>query len=124
MVGGVSAVEEVVFRDLWKSKALSKALAFSWKLILDLIPTKVNLEKRRLLAIDDSKMCIFCSNCEETSVHLFLHCHVISQVWWEVMNWLQVNFITPPNLIIHFNCWSSIVGYLACGDLDYMEVAK
>jgi len=23
------------------------------------------------------------------------------------MNWLQVNFITPPNLILIFMCWSS-----------------
>jgi len=76
-------------------------------MILDRIPTKVNLSKRRLLAIEDSKMCVFCGILDEKIVHLFLHCHVTSQIWREVMNWIQFNFITPPNLITHFNCWSS-----------------
>lgn len=82
-VGGFTTAKDVVFRDIWKSRAPSKALAFSRKLILDRIPTKVNLAKRRLLAIEDSKRCIFCGIYDETSVHLFLHCHVISQVWRE-----------------------------------------
>jgi hypothetical protein len=96
----------VVFRDLWKSKAQSKVLAFSCTLILDRIPTKVYLAKRRLFAIEDSKRCVFCNE-DETFVHLFLHCHIISKVWREVMNWMQFNFITPPNLILHINCLSS-----------------
>jgi hypothetical protein len=25
------------------------------------------------------------------------------------MNWMQFNFITPPNFGIHFNCWSSVM---------------
>lgn len=25
------------------------------------------------------------------------------------MNWIQFNFITPPDLIIYFNCWSCIM---------------
>jgi len=70
----------VVFRDLWKSKALSKVLAFSCTLILDHIPTKVYLAKRRLLANEDSNRCVFCGNEDETVVHLFVHCHVISKV--------------------------------------------
>jgi hypothetical protein len=103
----VSREEGVLFRELWKCRAPSKALAFSWKLILDRIPTKVNLAKRRLLSSQDSKRCVFCGLVDETSVHLFLHCNVISQVWRGVMNWMQINFITPPNLLTHFLGWSS-----------------
>lgn len=105
--GELSTVDKVVFGDLWKCGAPSKALAFSWKLILDRIPSKVNLAKRRLLASEDSKMCVFCGLFDETSIHLFLHCNVISQVWREVMNWMELNFITPPILSINFICWSS-----------------
>ena len=102
--------EEVVFQEIWKSRVLSKVLVFSWTLILDRIPTKLNLGKRWLLAIDESKWCVFCDIEDETGVHMFIHCHVISKVKREVMNWLQFNFITPPNFILHINCWSSVLG--------------
>jgi len=90
--GGLSREEEVVFRDLWKSKAPSKILAFSWTLLLDRIPTK---------------RCVFSDHEDETVVHLFLYCHVISKVWMKVMSWLQFHFITLPNLFLHIICWSS-----------------
>jgi hypothetical protein len=86
LVEGVwSGEEEVVFRNFWKSKAPSKVLAFSWNLLLDRIPTKVNLARRHLLAVEDSKRCVFCGLEDEMAVHLFLHCRVISRVWLEVM---------------------------------------
>jgi hypothetical protein len=80
VVGGLTREEAGVFHDMWKSKAPSKVLAFPWTMILERIPTKVNLDERRLLAIDDSLRCVFCGMENETIVHLFLHCHVTSQV--------------------------------------------
>jgi hypothetical protein len=47
--GDLNYEEEVIFRDNWRSKAPGKVLAFSWTLLLDRIPTKVNLAKRRLM---------------------------------------------------------------------------
>jgi len=79
--------EEVVYRVLWKSKALAKVLVFSWTLFLDRIPTNVNLHKRRFLGGEESKRCVFCGGEDETAVHLFIHCEVIAKVWREVMRW-------------------------------------
>lgn len=104
--GALSYEEEGVFRDLWKSKAPPKVLAFSWTLFLDRLPTKVNLAKRRLVGVEVSKQCVFCGGDDETAVNLFLHCDMISKVWRKVMKWLNVNFITPPNLFIHVICWA------------------
>jgi hypothetical protein len=104
--GVLSNEEEVIFRENWRSKAPGKVLAFSWMLLLDRIPTKANLAKRRLLGMDDPKRCVFCDVEVETAVHLFLHCDVVSKVWREVMRWFDVNLITPPNLVIHALCWS------------------
>jgi len=42
----------------------------------------------------------------ETSNHLFLHCSVASRVWMKVSNWLDFNFLIPPNLFIHCQCWN------------------
>lgn len=53
VVGGLTREEAGVFHDMWKSKAPSKVLAFSWNLLLDRIPTKVNLLRRHLLAVED-----------------------------------------------------------------------
>lgn len=86
-------------------------LAFSWTLLLDRIPTKVNLDKRRLMGTDDSKRCVFCDGEDGLSVHLFLHCDIISKVWRVVMSWLNFNFITPPNLSIHALCWTREVRF-------------
>ena len=27
----------------------------------------------------------------------------------EVLKWLQINMITPPNLFVHHNCWTNEV---------------
>ena len=90
--------EEMVFWEVWKSKVPSKVLAFSWTVFLDRVPTKTNLAKRGLLGVNDYKRCVFCGSADETVVHLFMQCEIISKVWREVMHWLNFNFIIPPNL--------------------------
>lgn len=106
---GGSREEEEVFRYLWKSSAPSKVLVFSWTLLLDRIPTKANLDKRRMLDEDVSRCCCFCDNEGETSIHLFLHCDVVCKVWLRVMRWFEVSMLTPPNLFIHLNGWTNAV---------------
>jgi len=51
---GVSDEEEIVFENLWKSLTPSKVVAFSWTLLLDKVPTRANLAKRRILGEDVS----------------------------------------------------------------------
>jgi hypothetical protein len=98
---------EKLFRYLWKSSASSKVVSFSWPLLLDCIPTRVNLMFRRVLNVDAAVNFVFCGGLEETSTHLFLHCDFISKVWLKVLNWLQIMMVTPPNLLVHFLCWSN-----------------
>jgi len=70
----VSRDEEVVFGYIWKSLAPSNAVAFSWTLLLDRVPTWTNLAKRRIMGEDMSTNCPLCNGVEETTNHLFLHC--------------------------------------------------
>lgn len=102
--GVLNREEEVIFRENWRGKAPGKVLAFSWTLLLDRIPPKVNLDKRRLMETDESRRCVFCDGEDELTVHLFLHCDIVSKVWREVMRWLNFNFIILPNLFIHTFC--------------------
>lgn len=66
--------ERGVFKDIWKSPAPSKVVAFSWKLLYDRIPTRRNLTLRNALPPDAPLLCVLCDSTEESSTHLFLHC--------------------------------------------------
>lgn len=83
-----------VFCQIWKSKAPSKAVAFSWKLLYDRIPTKLNLLRRNCLPPDIGVNCVFCGVMVENSNNLFLHCGAILDIWVKIMQWLELIFIT------------------------------
>jgi hypothetical protein len=76
--------------------------------LLDRIPTRVNLATRRILPTDAPESCVFCNNvAPETVNHLFLQCEAVCLIWYNVMTWIGFNFITPQNMFVHFECWSS-----------------
>jgi hypothetical protein len=95
-----------VFEKLWKSPAPSKVVAFTWKALLNRIPSKVNLAVRNILDPSESLTCVLCNRIDESALHLFLHCDVASVVWLRLMRWLDPFFIIPPNLFIHWECWN------------------
>jgi len=95
-----------VFRQIWKSGAPSKVIAFVWKALLDRIPTRINLEIRNCLPLDFGNNCVWCVAVAESSSHLFLYCDMARNIWLNLMLWLELNFVLPPNLFIHWECWS------------------
>ena len=98
--------EKRVFEKLWKSPAPSKVVAQAWKVLLNRVPTEVNLALRNVLNLEVSTLCVLCNGAEESSTHLFLHCDVASLVWSKLMLWLDCHFVIPPNLFVHWECWS------------------
>lgn len=80
--------------------------AFVWKALLDRIPSRVKLEKRNCLPNDVGNNCVWCGELAESSLHLFLHWDFARNVWLNLMMWLNLNFVMPPNLFIHWECWS------------------
>jgi len=95
--------EKKAFGDIWKSKAPTKVVAFSWKLLLDRIPSKWNLKIRNVLPPENSTRSVLCGIEEETSKH----CDKVTIVWEKVMRWVEIYFITPPNLFVHWECWKT-----------------
>lgn len=77
----LSSSEKLVFGSISKSPAPSKVVAFSWKLLLDRIPTKINLERRNFLPSSASLNCTLCGGGDESSAHIFFHCDVVLRVW-------------------------------------------
>jgi hypothetical protein len=104
--GARSAVEKCVFRNIWKTGVPSKVTALVWKALLDRIPTRVNLEIRRCLPPDICSNCVWCGVVPECTSHIFLHCGMARNIWLKLMEWLDLNFIMPPNMFIHWECWS------------------
>lgn len=91
--------EDGVFGKLWKLKLPSKALVFSWRLIKDRLPTKVNL--RRQVEISDSA-CPLCNCSEEDAAHLFFSCNKTLPLWWESLSWVKSLCALPKNPRAHF----------------------
>jgi hypothetical protein len=81
--------EKRVFHNLWKCPAPSKVVAFAWKMLLNRVPTKVNLALRNVLHPEESINCVLCNEVAETTNHLFLHCHFASSVWSLLTTWLD-----------------------------------
>jgi len=100
--------EGKVFSQIWRSPAPSKVLAFSWKVLLNRIPTRINLLHRNVLPPNASLSYVSCGVAGESGTHMFLHCGVAWKIWDELLFWLQGAFIMPPNLFIHWACWDGM----------------
>lgn len=93
--------EEKMFHNLWENLAPSKVVAFAWKVLLNRVPTKDNLALQNVLSPEESTLCPMCNGAEESAIHLFLHW------WYNLMGWLESFFVIPPNLFVHWECWSA-----------------
>jgi hypothetical protein len=99
-----------VLSNLWKCAAPSKVTAFSWKLLRNRIPTRVNLAARGILETVGGGDCVHCVGILEDARHLFMLCGFACMVWGEVCKWLGLVFVMPPNLFIFYD---SFVGCAA-----------
>ena len=75
------------FRQLWEIKIPPTALAFSWRLLWDRLPSKENLIRRQIVLQND--LCPFCQSQVESASHLFFSCHKIMPLWWEFYSWVK-----------------------------------
>jgi hypothetical protein len=100
----LSEWELKIFSNIWESPAPSKVIVFSWQLLYDRLPTKDNLLSRGVLNQTSDTNCVWCGETMESAKHLFLHCHKIIRVWYEVCKWLGVLIIMPPDIMTLFDC--------------------
>jgi hypothetical protein len=92
------SLEPDLVRDLgflWKSFAPSKITVFSWQLLLQRLPTKVNLAKRRVVEGGVDSLCVLCPMELEKKSHLFGDCAFASALWRKVYNWFGWNVLVP-----------------------------
>ena len=60
-----------VWATLWKLKILNKIKVFRWRTCHDILATRLNLTKRRI--ISDNR-CPICCRCPESTIHVLWEC--------------------------------------------------
>ena len=80
-------------------------IVFSWQLLLDRIPSRLNLVKCGVPLPVGGLGCAFCDAPSESTVHLFLSCPSFLPVWYQVCRWLGWEFVIPLRLAQQFQAF-------------------
>ncbi|XP_057426355.1 uncharacterized protein LOC130719764 [Lotus japonicus] len=90
-------VSDIDFQSTWSAFAPSKVKAFAWRMLLNRIPTKVNLRRRGVIPAEVDVFCPFCNRIEECCDHLFCTCSRSFDVWNAVYRWLGFETVLPSS---------------------------
>ena len=85
----MKVLEVDVVATRWNRMVPSKVNVFGWRLRLNRLPTKVNLDRRGLDL--GSLLCPVCGDDVETVNHNFFTCEVATELWGMVAQWWQVD---------------------------------
>ncbi|KAL0010896.1 hypothetical protein SO802_006004 [Lithocarpus litseifolius] len=67
-----------VWKQLWKVRVPNKMKVFAWRACQEILPTRVNLAKRKIIRINT---CCCCQRALETVIHAIWECLVAQDVW-------------------------------------------
>lgn len=87
-----SVDSDIDFQSIWNGFAPSKVKAFVWRMLLNRIPTKVDLRRRSAIPAAANLLCSLCNIEEESCDHLFCTCARSLDVWLAVHRWF--GFVT------------------------------
>ena len=68
------------WKFIWRLNVPNKIRNFTWRACRNILPTKANLFRRRIMA---DNTCEVCGSFEETTGHALWHCHRAKEVWKE-----------------------------------------
>ena len=89
-----------MFEYLWKIKALPSAQFIAWRVLVNSIASKDNLERRGVAAA--SNLCCFCGVKVETTKPIFFCCIIVWLVWNQCYAWLELVSVDHYDSIPHF----------------------
>jgi hypothetical protein len=90
------------WKSIWRTKAPSRMVFFTWMAVLGKILTIDNLRKRNLIVIN---RCCLCKANEESIDHLFLHCEIAYSLWYAIFSQFGVSWVMPSKVAGLFACW-------------------
>ncbi|XP_058734167.1 uncharacterized protein LOC131605866 [Vicia villosa] len=90
----------LAFSRLWKSKVPSRIHIFGWRLIWNILASKVELAKRGTLLDPSLLVCSLSGRAQEDLDHLFLYCDIARDWWHKLFLWLHLDDIIPTGIIL------------------------
>jgi len=73
---------------------------FGWRVLIDRLPSKINLEKRGVRL--PSNLCHFCNKDAEFIQHIMLSCEVAQRLWVKCDKWAWLFSVTSNDIATHF----------------------
>ncbi|KAJ0455782.1 putative reverse transcriptase zinc-binding domain-containing protein [Helianthus annuus] len=73
----------------WKGWVPLKCKIMVWRVLLNRLPTRVELIKRGITLPSDS--CILCDSELETTIHLFTGCFFSAEIWSRIEFWCRLS---------------------------------
>jgi len=89
-----------VFQLLWSLKIPPSTIVCEWRILLDRLPTRVNLGRRRVQL--RYVCCPLCQGGDKTTQHLRNSCRVTQKVWDHCERWVGNVTVRHEDIIIHF----------------------
>ena len=74
------------WRNIWQLRVPNKVKIFLWRACTNALPTKVNLQKRRVV---DNSVCNLCQKASEDTFHAVWGCDTVQSAWQPSFTWLQ-----------------------------------
>ena len=74
---------QLAWRALWKLKLPGKIKIFGWRACHDVLPTQVNLAKRKIIS---DTLCHCCKSVPEDTLHVIWGCDAAQDVWTGSLN--------------------------------------
>jgi hypothetical protein len=85
-----------VWKLIWKLKVPNVEKNFIWRACHDILPTRENLQKRKVV---NDPLCPVCGKEEETTVHILWNCPSAMDVWGVSCKKFQKSSLTGPRFI-------------------------
>ena len=79
-------VGKEVWAALWKLRIPNKIKVFGWRACNDILPTKQNLSKQKII---EDEMCPICMRFPESVIHALWECEAAKDVWAGSLKILQ-----------------------------------
>ena len=110
------AVGREVWKTLWKLKVPNKIKVFGWRACHSILPTRVNLYKRRIIA---NNRCEVCKTEPEIEIHVLWNCGVAQDIWAGCSARLQKCHMGQEDMI---NLWEELIARLTIEELELFLV--
>ncbi|KAH1246600.1 hypothetical protein GmHk_06G016648 [Glycine max] len=85
-----------IFSVVWNLKVPKKVQYFVWRLVMDRLPTKLNLRRRNIQLHEMQYRCPWCNDEEESSSM------ATTTIWNTIYSWIDISTTIPQSVIAHF----------------------